>query len=85
MPLGGKEAGTRYCSVAEGAPTPIRAVDWGGKEDSDVPVAESFGQMVAWWIDAIECGGWRYDTGLGRWEIDRQSLPDPSLELTRLV
>jgi cell wall assembly regulator SMI1 len=73
------------CSVAEGAPTPIRAVHWGHNEESDVPVAESFGQMVAWWIDAIEVGAWRYDTGLGRWEIDRQRLPDPSLELTRLV
>jgi cell wall assembly regulator SMI1 len=73
------------CSVAEGAPTPIRAVQWGYNEESDVPVAESFGQMVAWWIDAIELGAWRYDTGLGRWEIDPQRLPDPSLELTGLV
>lgn len=73
------------CSVAEEAATPIRAVHWGHKEDSDVPVAESLGQMVAWWIEAIECGAWRYDTGLGRWQIDHQRLPDPSLELTRLV
>jgi cell wall assembly regulator SMI1 len=73
------------CSVATQDPTPIRMVDWGGKEDSDVPVAESFGQMVAWWIDAMERGAWRYDTGLGRWEIDHQRLADPSLELTRLV
>jgi cell wall assembly regulator SMI1 len=73
------------CSVAEGAPTPIRAVHWGHNEESDVPVAESFGQMVGWWIDAIERGAWRYDMSLGRWEIDRQRLPDPSLQLTRLV
>ena len=41
--------------------------------------------MVAWWTDAIERGAWLYDTGLGRWEIDHQRLPDPSLELTGLV
>lgn len=57
----------------------------GLKEDSDVPVAESFGQMVAWWIDAIERGVWRYDTDLQRWEIDHHRLADPRLELTRLV
>jgi cell wall assembly regulator SMI1 len=73
------------CSVAQGAPTPIRAVHWGHKEDSDVPVAESFGQMVGWWIEAIERGAWRYDTALERWEIDRGKLADPRLELTRLV
>ena len=73
------------CSVPEGASTPIRMVHWGHKEDSDVPVAASFGQMVAWWIDAIERGAWRYDTNLGRWEIDHQKLADPRRELTRLV
>ena len=73
------------CAVAEGSVTPIRVVDWGRKEDSDVPVAGSFGQMVAWWIEAIERGAWRYDADLGRWEIDHQRLADPSLELTHLV
>ena len=73
------------CSVPTGAATPIRAVHWGHKEDSDVPVAQSLGQMVGMWIDALERGAWRYDTGLGRWEIDHQRLADSSLELTRLV
>jgi cell wall assembly regulator SMI1 len=65
------------CSVPGGSATPIRAVHWGNKEDSDVPVAESFGQMVAMWIDAIERSAWRYDTALGRWEIDHRRLADP--------
>lgn len=73
------------CSVQSGAATPIRVVHWGHREDSDVPVAESFGQMVAWWIEAIERGAWRYDTRVGRWEIDHRRLRDPSLALTRLV
>jgi cell wall assembly regulator SMI1 len=73
------------CEVASGAATPVRFVHWGHKEDSEVPVADSFGQMVAWWIEAIECGAWRYDNDLERWEIDHSRLPDPSLELTRLV
>jgi cell wall assembly regulator SMI1 len=73
------------CSVPEGSPTPIRRVAWGYNEESDVPVAESFGQMVGWWIDAIERGAWRYDTTLERWEIDHRQLANPALELTGLV
>jgi len=60
-------------------------VHWGHNEQSDVPVAESFGQMVAWWTDAIERGVWRYSTDLGRWEIEHNKLPDPALALSRLV
>jgi cell wall assembly regulator SMI1 len=73
------------CSVAPEAPTPIRLVDWGHNERSDVPVADSFGQMVIWWIEAIETGAWWYDAGLGRWEIDHSRLRDTSVALTRLV
>jgi cell wall assembly regulator SMI1 len=73
------------CSVAHDEPTPIRVVDWAHNERSNVPVAESFGEMVGWWIEAIESGAWRYDSGLGRWEIDHSRLRDSELALTRLV
>jgi cell wall assembly regulator SMI1 len=55
------------CSVAPGSPTPIRMVHWGHKEDSDEPVADTFGEVVSWWIAAIERGAWWYDAGAGRW------------------
>jgi cell wall assembly regulator SMI1 len=73
------------CSVAAGSPTPIRTVHWGHKENSDVPVADSFGQVVGWWITAIERGAWWYDADIGRWDRDQTRLADPSLELTRLL
>jgi cell wall assembly regulator SMI1 len=73
------------CSAPDGAPTPIRLIDWGHNEQSNVPVARSFGEMVAWWIDAIERGAWRYDSDLECWELDRGKLANPNLELTRLV
>lgn len=73
------------CSVPDDSPTPIRVVDWGHNERSDVPAAQSFGQMVEWWIEALESGAWRYDQTLGRWVIDHDRLEDPHLGLTRLV
>lgn len=61
------------CSVRPGEPTPIRAVSWGTKEDSDVPVARSFGEMVEWWLEAFDTGAWRYDrtqqTWVYSWEL----------------
>jgi cell wall assembly regulator SMI1 len=74
------------CSVAEGAPTPIRYVHWdkvGG--DSRAPVAPSLGTVVAWWIEAIDAGAWRYDPERACWEAHPERLPDPAVELTGVV
>jgi cell wall assembly regulator SMI1 len=73
------------CSVGNDSPTPIRMVWWAGRESFAEPVAQSFGQVVSWWIDALRTGVWRYDAGRDKWQVDHGLLDDPSRELTRLV
>ena len=34
------------------------------------PKAESFGQMVEWWTDALTRGAWKWDRKTLRWERD---------------
>jgi hypothetical protein len=48
------------------------------------PSAESFGQMVTWWIDALDDGAWRYDREAGRWEYNWE-LVEPKRQLGGLV
>lgn len=46
----------------------IRRIEWG--PDLDIiarPRTESFGQLVEWWIEAIELGLWSYDSDTGKW------------------
>jgi cell wall assembly regulator SMI1 len=73
------------CSVDSGGPTPIRMVWWAGRESFAEPVAQSFGQMVSWWIDALKTGVWRYEEGPKQWRVNHERLDDPSRGLTRLV
>jgi len=72
------------CGVERTAQTPIRMVEWGAKEDSDVPVVPSFGQMVTWWIEAYDDGVWDYDAAEARW-IYRDELLTRERDLSRLV
>lgn len=44
------------CSVEEGEPTPVRFIDWQNVDGFDKPKAYSFGQMISWWIEALESG-----------------------------
>jgi hypothetical protein len=65
------------CAVADGDPTPIF---WADSHDYDAeglstPKAVSLGQMVGWWIEALETGAWEYDHGRGRWVRHRERLP----------
>jgi hypothetical protein len=62
------------CSVAEGDPTPVRIVDLADVEGSPQPRAPSMGQMVAWWIRAIDGGAWSWDRTHGRWQTHRERL-----------
>ncbi len=87
FPLIGYDVGIACdCSVPAGWPTPIRAVDWHGFERIDdlaTVRAASLGEMVNWWIEAIDTGAWSYDAQRG-WERHYELL-DPSKGLTRLV
>jgi cell wall assembly regulator SMI1 len=71
------------CSDPDAERTPIRPVHWASGVMGDVK-ARSWGEMVTWWLDAMDHGAWRYEPSEGRWERDHEAL-DPELELTRLV
>lgn len=64
------------CSVDEGAPTPIFHVH---SHDYDIdgvrnPKAGSFGEMVTWWIEALEGGGWVWDRSGSHWTRNESRL-----------
>lgn len=65
------------CDCAAPGPTsPIYAYDVGMWEELHTPRADSFGQVVTWWIRAYDDGIWRYDRG--QWTLDferREALP----------
>jgi cell wall assembly regulator SMI1 len=46
--------------------------------------APSLGQMVQWWIDAMDAGLIDYDAAAGAWRYEADAI-DPALERTRLV
>jgi cell wall assembly regulator SMI1 len=87
LPITTNGAGTTIacdCSVADGEPSPIHAVNWGAREMFYEPATSSFGQMVTWWIEALDNGAWRYDPEAGRWRYDWQ-LVDRERQLSGLV
>jgi cell wall assembly regulator SMI1 len=70
--------------VPNGAPVPILDVDY---HHTDVPgrvSAQSFGQMVRWWIEALEAGAWIYEPERQWWER-REELVPPERERAGLV
>jgi len=72
------------CAVDIDAPVPILDVDY---HHTDVPgtvAARSFGEMVSWWIEALESGAWRYNIERNRWER-REELVPPERESVGLV
>jgi len=72
------------CAVPQGAVTPIRMVDWARNERFRDPVVSSLGEVVEWWIEALDGGAWRYDAREARWQ-NRYDLHEPARELTGLV
>jgi cell wall assembly regulator SMI1 len=87
LPITTNGAGTTVacdCAVSTGAPSPVHAVNWGARETFYEPSAPSLGQVVTWWIEALDVGAWRYDGERGRWTYDWK-LVDPTVQLTGLV
>lgn len=74
------------CDLAVGldAPLAVLNVDYHKAAYPGVVGARSLGEMVRWWIEALETGAWRYDDEHDRWER-RSELVDPDLEKTLLV
>lgn len=54
--------------AAPGPASPIYAYDVSMWEGLHTPRADSFGQVVTWWIRAYDDGIWRYDHG--KWTLD---------------
>lgn len=51
------------------APVPTLDVDYHHVDVPGTVAARSFGEMVGWWIEALEGGAWAYDTELDVWEL----------------
>jgi cell wall assembly regulator SMI1 len=62
------------CDVPEDAPTPVLLVDWQNPERFDKPRASSLGEMVAWWIVALETDVWYWNEAEGWWRTRRERL-----------
>ncbi|HEY7933172.1 MAG TPA: SMI1/KNR4 family protein [Solirubrobacteraceae bacterium] len=70
------------CSVAEGEPTPLWAVMWAAAvEDRAELASPSLGQMVAWRIEALENGAWKWDPETSYWEEENRDLLPQALRL----
>lgn len=56
------------CNLGEPDVAPIRRIKW--EPDLDVtsrPRTDSLGQLVEWWIEALELGLWAYNRDAQRW------------------
>jgi cell wall assembly regulator SMI1 len=62
------------CSVPDGQPTPMRFIDWQDLDGFSEPRAGSFGQMVSWWVEAIDCGAWRWNSERNQWDRHDEAL-----------
>ncbi|HXE44086.1 MAG TPA: hypothetical protein VN635_02700 [Conexibacter sp.] len=70
VPLFSDGSGYLVGDCALGGPdvAPIRRIEWGPDLDEVArPRTESFGQLVEWWIEALELGLWTYDREKKKW------------------
>ncbi|MDQ2630056.1 MAG: SMI1/KNR4 family protein [Actinomycetota bacterium] len=74
------------CDIAIGADAPVSIldVDYHKAAYPGAVVAQSLGEMVRWWIEALESGAWRYDDEHDRWERRYELIP-PERDRTGLV
>ena len=72
------------CAVEFEAPVPILDVDPHHAPVLGAVSACSFGEMVRWWIEALEAGAWIYEPEHDRWER-RPELVPPEREVAGLV
>jgi SMI1/KNR4 family protein SUKH-1 len=87
LPITTNGAGTTIacdCSVPDGKPSPMYAVNWGARENFYEPSASSFGEMLTWWLEALDSGAWRYESDDARWRYDWKAV-DQERQLTGLV
>jgi hypothetical protein len=66
------------------AAVPVLDVDYHKAAYPGAVVARSLGEMVRWWIEALESGAWRYDPDHNWWDRHAE-LVLPERESTGLV
>jgi cell wall assembly regulator SMI1 len=82
--LGGRDA-TLTCDCSRGGDiTPILLVDHRNVEGFRHTRARSLGELVTWWIEALENRGWQYNQETNAWDSDPAGL-DTSRETTNLI
>ena len=67
-----------------GGQAPVLDVDYHHTSEPGRAVAISLGEMVRWWIEALESGAWLYDREADSWKR-RDELVPRERELTGLV
>ena len=75
LPITGRQTPIAIdCSEPTRPTTPIRRIDLQHVAQSHAIAAASLGQMVAWWIAAIDSGAWRWDQDKAEWIVDAYRL-----------
>jgi cell wall assembly regulator SMI1 len=71
-------------STTDGGLVAVLDVDYHKTAHPGAVVASSLGEMVGWWIEALESGAWRYDDEHDRWDRTYELIP-PERDRTGLV
>jgi hypothetical protein len=65
------------CEGGEKVPSPVKMIDWQDQPSDYARIkALSLGEMVGWWIGALENGAWQWDEVSGEWHVDRRLLDE---------
>lgn len=69
LETGGRQWPAIDCGVPDGAPSPVREIDWERVPEKDyaTPTAPSLGELVSGWIKALDEGVYSYDHAKHRW------------------
>lgn len=66
------------CKLDSAGATPIRRIEWGYDDGPSPPATDSLGQLIEWWIEAIDNGLWTFDRDRGVWLPSHDN--DPAVE-----
>ncbi|MDQ2630058.1 MAG: SMI1/KNR4 family protein [Actinomycetota bacterium] len=72
------------CNIGGDDPVPVLDVDYHKAAYPGVVAARSLGEMVRWWIEALEAGAWIYEPEHDWWER-REELVPPERDQAGLV
>jgi cell wall assembly regulator SMI1 len=85
FPISHGEPGILVCDGATSDDAaPVRVINYHDIDDFREVRARSLGEMVTWWIEAIDHGGWTYNAERQTWDRDPPGL-ETEREATGLV